>query len=112
MTELCERYRVSRPTGYKWVERWKQEGDAGLEERSRTPVGCPHRTPERLEERILALRAQHGWGAKKILQILERRSPSVDWPARSTVNAILDRHGKLHKKRRKKKWQETVRNFV
>ena len=105
MTELCERYGVSRPTGYKWVARWEEGGDGGLEERSRAPARCPHRTPEDLERRVLSLRARYGWGAKKILQILERRAPHVQWPARSTVNAILDRHGKLHKRRRRKKWQ-------
>ena len=104
MTELCERYRVSRPTGYKWLERYAEEGDAGLEERSRAPDTCPHQTPTTVERRILALRATYGWGAKKLLQVLERRHPTGVYPARSTVNAILDRHGKLRKSRRRKKW--------
>ncbi len=104
MAELCQRYRVSRPTGYKWLDRYAEEGDAGLEERSRAPETCPHHTPRSMERRILALRAEYGWGAKKLLQVLERRRPKVAWPARSTVNAILDRHGKLRKNRRRKKW--------
>ena len=104
MAELCQRYRVSRPTGYKWLDRYAEEGDAGLEERSRAPETCPHHTPKSMERRILALRAEYGWGAKKLLQVLERRRPKVAWPARSTVNAILDRHGKLRKNRRRKKW--------
>ena len=37
MTELCERYGVSRPTGYKWLARHVAEGGAGLEDRSRAP---------------------------------------------------------------------------
>ena len=45
VTELCQRYRVSRPTGYKWLERYAEKGDAGLEERSRAPDTCPHQTP-------------------------------------------------------------------
>ena len=104
MAELCQRYRVSRPTGYKWLDRYAEEGDAGLEERSRAPETCPHHTPRSMERRILALRAEYGWGAKKLLQVLERRHPKVAWPARSTVNAILERHGKLRKNRRRKKW--------
>ncbi len=104
MAELCQRYRVSRPTGYKWLDRYAEEGDAGLEERSRAPETCPHHTPRSMERRILALRAEYGWGAKKLLQVLERRHPKAAWPARSTVNAILDRHGKLRKNRRRKKW--------
>ena len=84
MTELCERYRVSRPTGYKWLHR-DNEGLAGLHDRSRAPTRCPHRTPASIENRILRLREQYGWGAKKLIQVLERRQPEVAWPSRSTV---------------------------
>jgi putative transposase len=105
MSELCQRYGVTRPTGYKWVERVYEEGDAGLVERSRAPNDCPHRTPAAVERRILALREKYGWGAKKLLQVLARRHPEVVWPARSTVNAILDRHGKLRRNRRRRKWE-------
>jgi putative transposase len=105
MTELCQRYGVTRPTGYLWVERYRGEGEAGLVERSRAPAECPHRTAGELEQRILALRERYGWGAKKLLQILARRHPEVVWPARSTVNAVLDRHGKLRKRRHRRKWQ-------
>jgi transposase InsO family protein len=116
MVELCERYGITRPTGYKWVSRYRDEGEAGLVERARAPYGCPHRTPARVEQLILAARKEYGWGAKKLLQVLRRRYPRLVWPARSTVNAILERHGKLHRNRRRKKWShpgavplETVR---
>src|SRR5262245_49915134 len=95
MTELCERYGISRPTGYKWVQRVEAEGEAGLGERSRAPQRCPHQTSRWIERRILETRAKYGWGAKKVLQVLRSREPAIEWPARSTVNAILDRHGKL-----------------
>jgi transposase InsO family protein len=104
MTELCERYRVSRPTGYKWLKRVEQEGEHGFEERSRRPRSSPHQTPAAIERQILEARAKYGWGAKKLLQVLRRRHPSLVWPARSTVNAILDRHGKLHKQRGRRRW--------
>jgi transposase len=104
MSELCERYRVSRPTGYKWLKRVEEEGESGLDERSRRPKSSPHQTPAAIERQLLEARAKYGWGAKKLLQVLCRRHPEIDWPARSTVNAILDRHGKLHKQRRRRKW--------
>ncbi len=104
MSELCERYGVSRPTGYKWVKRVEAEGEAGLADRSRAPRACPHQTPPRIEQQILEARAKYGWGAKKLLQVLRAREPRMDWPARSTVNAILDRHGKLHKRRTRRRW--------
>jgi transposase InsO family protein len=105
MSELCERYRITRPTGYKWVERVEVEGEAGLAERSRAPRGCPHETPERVARLLLEARQEFGWGAKKLLQVLSKRHPRLAWPARSTVNAILDRHGKLRKNRRRRKWK-------
>ena len=104
MSELCERYGVTRPTGYKWVSRYREQGKAGLSDRSRSPLGCPHRTPHQVEQRILAARERYGWGAKKLLQVLEKRHPELPWPARSTVNDILDRHGKLRRNRRRRKW--------
>jgi putative transposase len=104
MSELCERYRVSRPTGYKWLRRVEEEGESGFDERSRRPRSSPHQTPAAIEQQILETRAKYGWGAKKLLQVLRRRHPTLALPARSTVNAILDRHGKLYKQRRRRKW--------
>jgi putative transposase len=105
MSELCERYGITRPTGYKWVGRFGSEGQEGLVERSRAPNGCPHETPEAVVQLLLEARARYGWGAKKLLQVLSKRQPRRAWPARSTVNAILDRHGKLRKNRRRRKWK-------
>jgi transposase InsO family protein len=104
MSELCERYRVSRPTGYKWLRRFEEEGESGFDERSRRPKSSPLRTSAAVERQILETRAKYGWGAKKLLQVLRRRDPGIEWPARSTVNAILDRNGKLHKQRRRRRW--------
>lgn len=41
LTELCERFRISRKTGYKWIERFEAEGPAGLLERSRRASARP-----------------------------------------------------------------------
>ena len=45
MTELCERFSVSRKTGYKWLRRADEDGWPGLKDRSRKPASCPLRTP-------------------------------------------------------------------
>jgi len=102
MTELCERYGVSRPTGYKWMARRK--GGAGFADRSHAPHQCPHRTSADVEALIVAARQEYGWGAKKLRQVLRTRYPARPWPARSTFNEILDRHALLHKNRRRRKW--------
>jgi putative transposase len=104
MAELCERYRVSRPTGYKWMRRYLEHGEAGLLELGRRPRSCPHRTAARLEELIVAARREYGWGAKKLLHVLARRHAKLPWPARSTVNEILGRHGMLRRRRRRQRW--------
>jgi len=65
MTELCERYGVTRPTGYKWLARHREAGRAGLADRSRAPHQCPHRTSATTEALIVEAREQYGWGAKK-----------------------------------------------
>jgi transposase InsO family protein len=106
VSELCERYGISRTTGYKWLGRGADDASwAAYLDRSRAPARCPHRTPAALEQQLLELRAHYGWGAKKLLQILARKHPATALPARSTVNAILDRHGKLRKSRRRPRWQ-------
>src|SRR6187200_2960006 len=51
--ELCRRFGISRTTGYKWIERFRREGLAGLEERSRRPQASPHRTCTNMEAKVL-----------------------------------------------------------
>ena len=102
MAELCRRYGISRPTGYKWVDRFESDGLAGLQERSTRPSGCSHETAIEITEALLELRRRHPyWGAKKLLTILTKRHPTVPWPARSTVCDLLSRHGLIERKRRR-----------
>jgi transposase InsO family protein len=103
MSELCERFGISRPTGYKWIGR-SRAPDGGLEELSRAPHRCPHRTAARSAELILAARREYGWGARKLRQVLATRHRDLRWPARSTINDLLERHGLLRKNRRRRKW--------
>ena len=100
-TELCHSYGISRPTGYKWIDRYEAEGSAGLVDRSRCPHHCPQETPREIVAAIVELRKQKGWGPKKLLKILSARFPAAQLPARSTCNAILARHGLIVKRRRR-----------
>jgi len=102
MTELAERYRISRKTAYKWVGRFHEQGDAGLEDRSRRPNRSPTQTDESIVMAVLQLRKRHPhWGAKKLLHVLHLRHPDVDWPARSTVCDLLKRHSMIKPRRRR-----------
>src|SRR2546426_8823157 len=81
MVALCERYGVSRKTGYKWVERYEREGPDGLRERSRAPHHCPHRISTDVAAAICAGRRQHpSWGPEKILPWLKRQHPELRDP--------------------------------
>ena len=103
MSELCDRYGISRKTGYKWVGRFEQAGAAGLLDKSRRPRRFPTATPNEIVGPILELRRRHPtWGAKKLLSILEARHPRVAWPARSTVCDILKREGVVKTRRRRR----------
>jgi putative transposase len=104
MTELCERFGISRPTGYKWVDRVAAHGEAGLVERSRAPGHCPHRMSAAVAAQILAARKKYGWGATKLLEVLRTQHPDTAWPTRSTCHALLARHQLLRRYRRRPRW--------
>src|SRR5262249_18679969 len=90
MTELCQRYGISRKTGYKLVERFNRFGWAGLEERSHVAHRVHNATDEELVNELLAVRLEHpSWGAKKVLKVVQDRLPELEWPARSTVCDIF-----------------------
>src|SRR5690606_20371501 len=108
MSELCQRHRISRKTGYKWLARYREGGLEALKDQSRAPKTIPHRTPEPLESEIVALRKAHPrWGARKLLVVLARRQPELvaqyGLPAASTTTDILHRHGLIAAKRTRRR---------
>jgi transposase InsO family protein len=93
ISAVCERFGISRKTGYKWLAR--AAGDGDLADRSRRPRSSPARTSPELEARVLALRAAHpAWGGRKLHHRLVAMGVA-DAPAPSTITAILRRHGLL-----------------
>src|SRR5216684_1592624 len=104
ITELCDRYGVSRKTGYKWIDRYLRLGPAGLEERSRRPHRAPNQTADEIVAAILEARQRHpGWGGKKLRVLLQRRHPRWTLPGRSTVCDILRRHGLVPTRRSRRR---------
>jgi transposase InsO family protein len=97
LSALCRYFEVSRTTAYKWLERYLELGDPGLVDESRAPLHQPKAMPEALRTQILALRNLHpSWGPKKLKATLERKSPHLAWPARSTIGELLRREGLAH----------------
>jgi transposase InsO family protein len=102
MASLCREFGISRKTGYKIFERYEECGLEGLTDRARRPHRYANQLPEQVEAAIVAAkREKPSWGARKIRERLLRRLPSeVKVPARSTIHAILDRHGLVTRARR------------
>lgn len=90
ISQLCREFGVSRPTGYRWRNRYRENGGArGLEEESRRPRHSPRQTAEEVEQRIAVLRNQYGWGARKLQVLLAREGVVVTVV---TINRVLQRH--------------------
>jgi len=111
MSEVCRQFGISRKTGYKIYNRYKEQGLEALSDRSRRPVRYANQLPVQLEQMIVRFKKEKPhWGARKIRELLVRRlAGDVRIPARSTVHAVLDRHGlvKRSRQRRKNKAQGT-----
>lgn len=104
MMELCERFGISRKTGYKWLERFEAEGPGGLENRSRKPHRSPNRTAENIRSLLIEERLKHPkWGPEKLLDVVGRRHPEIELPARSTVAAMLKSEGLVKERRRRRR---------
>jgi transposase InsO family protein len=105
MSEVCRAFGVSRKTGYKVFDRYKEHGLAGLTDRSRRPIRYANQLPEPVERLIVDLKSEKPrWGARKIREMLVRRLPAdVPIPAKSTVHAVLDRHGLVQRARQRRR---------
>jgi transposase InsO family protein len=104
MSEVCRDFGISRKTGYKIFSRYKDQGLDALTDRSRRPVRYANQLPDQVERLIVDLkRDKPHWGARKIRELLVRKlAGDVRLPARSTVHAVLDRHGLVKRARMRK----------
>ena len=58
VADLCREYGISRPTAYRWINRYNESGPEGLLDLSSTPHSCSHATPEPIENAILGAARQ------------------------------------------------------
>ena len=103
---VCDRYGISRKTGYKWMDRWRRAGPVGLESRASRPRHCPWATPREVVEAILEVRRKYeDFGPKKIRWYLETNRPELALPSRQTMHNILVRHDLVPRRRwRVRRW--------
>jgi len=102
MAAAVRRVRISRKTGYKIFDRYKDCGVQAFTDRSRRPYRQANRLPPQLEAVIVRLKREYpGWGRQRS----RKAAAAVDrphLPAISTVHAVLDRHGLVHRRRRRR----------
>ncbi len=94
MSEVCREFGVSRKTGYKIFDRYKECGLEALSDRTRRPVRYANQLPQQIESLIVrAKREKPHWGARKIREILLRKlDGDFRVPATSTIHAVLCRN--------------------
>lgn len=101
MLPLCEEFGISRKTGYKIYNRYKNFGLEGLTDRSRKPYRYANQLPFQVEKTILRIKNDKPtFGAPKIRELLIRKFPDIHPPSKSTVHAILDRNGLVIRQKR------------
>jgi putative transposase len=99
--DVCREFGVSRKTGYKWKERFLQDGLAGLSDHSRRPNTTPNEINETMVCQVVKLKLAHpSWGARKLRSVLERTTPQNDLPSESSFKRILDKAGLVEHRRR------------
>ncbi len=103
MAVACREFGISRKTGYKIFARYKEFGVRGLEDRSKSAYRHPNKLPFQIEKAILRIKQEHtSWGAPKIQHKLAKEFSIIKPPAVSTIHAVLDRHGLVKRRKRKR----------
>jgi len=113
MAELCERFGVSRQTGYATLARYGDLGADGLKDRSHAPKECPHRITAEVRDVLLEARRLHPhWGPRTLLAWLRKREPGRVFPAASTVGDLFSREHLTKPRPRRRKWNPPGRTHV
>ncbi|MEO7411798.1 MAG: integrase core domain-containing protein [Opitutaceae bacterium] len=83
---ICSEHGISRPTGYKWLRRFVEEGLEGLREHSRRPHRFGQATGSARRRAVEKLQQEHPtWGSRKIVAVLGRLRPRTEWPHPRTI---------------------------
>lgn len=119
MSNLCRRFKISRRTGYKWINRYSTEGLNGLFDQSRRPQHFPNQTLPEIEQYVIELRrGDPEWGSKKIHKLICKAKESGKYehervPCKKTITKILGRNGLIDPNRSKlsKDFERFVRQY-
>jgi transposase InsO family protein len=104
VSELCRRHGVCRDTFYEWRKRRQSDDPDWFRDRSHAPLQCRQTTDEAIAEKVIAARRRFPYlGPRKLLALLDRQAPEVDWPAASTIGSILQRAGLVSPVKRRRR---------
>lgn len=114
IAELCRRYGISRKTGYKWLQRYQQQGLDGLEEQSRRPGSCSLKVPYTIQQAVIELRQYRDMvlGPKKIQVLLRQRFPRGPIPSKTSIYNILKRENLIKPRAASRKVTPYVHPFA
>lgn len=105
MAHLCKEFGISRVTGHRIWNRYKEDGSRGLYNRSRAPHKHPNQLPFEVEQLIVRFKKERPkWGAPKIRELVSNKYPTIKPPAVSTVHCVLDRYGLVNRRRERNKY--------
>lgn len=102
VTDLSQKYMVSRPTIYKWLKRYKRFGIEGLKEESRAPKQCPHRTSREILDIVIKEKLKNRKrGPRKVRAQLKRKHPELELPAVSTIGYWFKKEGLVEQRKKR-----------
>lgn len=108
VTEVADRYGVSRQSVHAWLRRYRDEGPSGLADRSHKVRHHPWQISAELESVVCELRRAHPrWGPKRLVFEMDRRGHGT--VTRSTVYRVLVRNGLIEPKSRRRRRQDYKR---
>lgn len=113
ITDISQKYGISRKTVYKWLNRYEQIGIDGLKELSRKPYVSPYQTPEEIVELIIKEKLKNRKrGPKKIYAQLKQQYPVLNVPTPSTINHWLEKNGLVEMRKRRSRVPPYTQPFI
>jgi len=116
MTALCDAFGVTRPTGYKWVSRYFEDGNNGelflLQDRSRAPFTRPHATNPLVEDLLIRARKSRPQYGPRKLRVWLTELGHRRLPAPSTIGEILTRHGLTRSRKFRRRTPPSTQPFA
>jgi transposase InsO family protein len=104
VSELCQRHGVCRDTFYEWRKRKRSGDPEWFRDRSHAPLHPKQATDAAVVEQVIAARRRYPHlGPRKLLALLDRQAPEIDWPAASTIGDILKRAGLVSPVKRRRR---------